>query len=218
MIPEGKHMQWKDSEDNEESNGEEPEAFYEEEYSPLGVKAGASSGISRVAGNPVIWIPAVVIFLVVLYVFLPIGNSSQDKTHMNAFDARLDQLEKRMLKLESVGERVLNLEKNLKNYGTLEKRLDRLEGSIAKRMDQVDKELLVLRKELETKPTAQSTPPPTKQQSQTSTDQASHHIVKKGDTLYSISRKYGLTVPQLRKKNGLEKNSVIFVGQKLIVR
>jgi len=129
-------MQWKDSEDNVEPNEEEPEAFYEEEYSPLGVKAGASSGISRVVGNPVIWIPAVVILLILIYILMPIGNSNQDKTQLKALDARLDQLEKRMLKLESVGERVLNLEKSLKDYGTLEKRLDRLEGSIAKRIRQ----------------------------------------------------------------------------------
>jgi len=42
--------------------------------------------------------------------------------------------------------------------------------------------------------------------------------VKKGDTLYSISRKYELTVAQLRKMNSLDKNHVIFVGQKLIVK
>jgi hypothetical protein len=137
---------------------------------------------------------------------------------LKALDARLDQLEKRMLKLESVGERVLNLEKIFKDYGTLEKRLDRLESSIAKRMDQVDKELLLLRKDLEAKQTTPSTSPPAKQQPNTSKDQANHHVVKKGDTLYSISRRYGLTVAQLRKMNNLDKNSVIFVGQKLIVK
>lgn len=211
-------MQWKDSEDNVESNGEEPEAFYEEEYSPLGVKAGASSGISRVVGNPAIWIPAVVILLILLYIFMPIGNSNQDKTQLKALGARLDQLEKRMLKLESVGERVLNLEKILKNNGTLEKRLDRLEASIVKRMDQVDKELLVMRKDLAAKSAPTSKTPQATQQTKASTDPAKHHIVKKGDTLYSISRKYGLTVAQLRKMNSLDKNSVIFSGQKLIVK
>ena len=211
-------MQWKDSEDNRGSNEEEPEAFYEEEYSPLGVKTGATSGISRVVGNPVIWIPAVVILLILLYIFLPNRNSNQDDAQLKALDARLDQLEKRMLKLESVGERVLNLEKILKDYGTLEKRLDRLEGSIAKRMDQVDKEMLVLRKDLDAKRTAKPAAPPVNQQTKTPTDHTSHHIVKKGDTLYSISRKYGLTVEQLRTKNRLDKNSVIFVGQKLIVK
>ena len=57
-------MQWKDSEEKAELNGEEPEAFYEEEYSPLGVKAGASSGITRLVGSPAIWIPAVAILLI----------------------------------------------------------------------------------------------------------------------------------------------------------
>ncbi|AOW21686.1 glucosaminidase domain-containing protein [Urechidicola croceus] len=42
------------------------------------------------------------------------------------------------------------------------------------------------------------------------------HIVKKGDTLYSISRKYKLSVDQLKAINGLE-NNTISVGQKLYV-
>ena len=152
-------MQWKDSQDSVESNEEEPEAFYEEEYSPLGVNTGASSGVTRRISTPVVWIPAVVILLVLLYIFLPIGNNGQDTAQLKGLEARLDQLEKRMLKLESVGERVLNLEKNAKDNGTLEKRQDRLETTIAKRLDQVDKELLQLRKDLEIKRLKKSTAP-----------------------------------------------------------
>ena len=211
-------MQWKDSEDGAESNTEEPEAFYEEEYSPLGVKTGAASGTSRRIGNPIIWIPALVIILILLYIFLPIGDKDQGNAQLKGLEARLDQIEKRMLKLESVGERVLILEKIIKDNGTLEKRLDLLEGSIAKRMDQVDKELLQLRKQLEAKPIKKSTPPPAPQEKKTTTDRANQHVVKKGDTLYSISRSYGLTVEQLRKINNLDKNSVIYVGQKLTVK
>jgi len=211
-------MQWKDSEDSVESNEEEPEAFYEEEYSPLGVKAGAASAASRRFGNPIIWIPAIVVVIILVYIFLPRGNNNPDKAQLSGFDARLDQLDKRMLKLESVGERVLNLEKNLKDNGTLDKRLDRLEASLAKRMDQVDKELLQLRKDLEAIKIRKRTPPPTAQEKKATKDPAIKHVVKKGDTLYSISRRYGLTVEQLRKINSLDKNSVIFVGQKLNVK
>ncbi len=39
--------------------------------------------------------------------------------------------------------------------------------------------------------------------------------VEKGDTLYSISRKYQLTVAELRAANNLSENDVIKVGQKL---
>ena len=42
----------------------------------------------------------------------------------------------------------------------------------------------------------------------------SFHIVKKGDTLYSIARKYKLTVAQLKSMNGL-KNNIISIDQKL---
>jgi len=42
------------------------------------------------------------------------------------------------------------------------------------------------------------------------------HIVVKGDTLYSISKKYGLTVAELKKMNGLKSNT-IDIGQTLIL-
>ena len=41
--------------------------------------------------------------------------------------------------------------------------------------------------------------------------------VEKGDTLYSISRKYQITVVELRTANNLSENDVIKAGQKLII-
>ena len=41
--------------------------------------------------------------------------------------------------------------------------------------------------------------------------------VEKGDTLYSISKKYQITVAELRTANNLSENDVIKVGQKLII-
>lgn len=43
------------------------------------------------------------------------------------------------------------------------------------------------------------------------------HIVQKGDTLYSISRKYFVSVPELMKINNM-KNSNLAVGQKITVK
>lgn len=43
------------------------------------------------------------------------------------------------------------------------------------------------------------------------------HNVKKGDTLYSLSRKYNITVQQLKKANNLSSNT-ISIGQKLIIK
>ncbi len=41
--------------------------------------------------------------------------------------------------------------------------------------------------------------------------------VEKGDTLYSISKKYQITVAELRTANNLSENDVIKIGQKLII-
>lgn len=43
------------------------------------------------------------------------------------------------------------------------------------------------------------------------------YSVQKGDTLYSISRKYQLTVAELRAANNLSENDVLKAGQKLII-
>lgn len=211
-------MQWKDSEDSVESNDEEAETFYEEEYSPLGVNVGAASSTSRRLGNPIVWVPALVIILILIYFILPTTDDTQGKAQLKGLEARLDQVEKRMLKLEGVGERVLNLEKILKGNQALGKRMDRLEASLGQRLDQVDKELLQLRKEMQAKQSKTTVAPSTNQQKMTAPPQTNQHVVKKGDTLYSISRTYGLTVDRLRTINKLDKNSVIFVGQKLMVK
>lgn len=42
------------------------------------------------------------------------------------------------------------------------------------------------------------------------------HIVVKGDTLYSISRKYGIEVKELRRLNGLKDNNIA-IGQSLLL-
>jgi len=44
-----------------------------------------------------------------------------------------------------------------------------------------------------------------------------NHVVAKGDTLYSLSRKYGLSVAELKKINGLNSNE-IGIGQTLILK
>jgi len=44
-----------------------------------------------------------------------------------------------------------------------------------------------------------------------------YHTVQKGETLSTISKKYGITVEELRKLNGLSRNQPVRTGQKLLV-
>ena len=44
-----------------------------------------------------------------------------------------------------------------------------------------------------------------------------YHTVRKGETLSEISKKYGVTVEELRKLNGLSRGQPVRTGQKLLV-
>jgi flagellum-specific peptidoglycan hydrolase FlgJ len=48
-------------------------------------------------------------------------------------------------------------------------------------------------------------------------DQASLYEIQKGDTFYSVSKKFNLSVDELKQKNNLTEN-VLSIGQKLIVK
>ena len=66
-----------------------------------------------------------------------------------------------------------------------------------------------------TESTASAFPPPTEMQSETMGN-PTIHVVKPGETLYRIGRRYGVKVDSLRKWNKLP-DDIIEVGQKLIV-
>ena len=53
--------------------------------------------------------------------------------------------------------------------------------------------------------------------SQETASQMSVHIVQRGDTLFSIARKYGLTANALAHTNGIPDPRRIFVGQRLVI-
>jgi membrane-bound lytic murein transglycosylase D len=44
------------------------------------------------------------------------------------------------------------------------------------------------------------------------------HVVQAGDTLYAISKKYNVSVEQLRAWNNIDESNLLKVGQKLIIR
>jgi membrane-bound lytic murein transglycosylase D len=48
-----------------------------------------------------------------------------------------------------------------------------------------------------------------------STSKLKSHTVKKGETLYGISKKYGISVDKLIEMNGLKKNPQLLMGQKI---
>jgi LysM repeat protein len=113
------------------------------------------------------------------------------KEDLGLINGRLEQLENKIAQLETQSTETKESVTTLGSYvKTLEERIDTLTQEIEKA--------------------------PVPKQA-TSQEKKQYHNVVRGDTLYSISRKYGLSVEEIRRLNNLNKNQPIQPGQKLMV-
>ncbi len=112
-------------------------------------------------------------------------------------------------------------------------RFDRFEATVSLKMDVMEKKFADLWNEKQKKElvnTAEFSKPVIKKETPALTVKKKeknnptpksmpvYHRIKKGETFYSISRKYNLTVDALRAINNLDKGSTLYPGQKLLVK
>jgi LysM repeat protein len=212
-------MKWKDSNDGVETAVDE-EGTFEEDYSPLrNRKLNSGSRLVSILTRSGTWLVIIPVLLLAIFFFV-IRPGGSDKALLTAINQRLQQIENRMAALEGISELVTDLDKDRQATGPLMARMDRFELSIAKRINDMEQQL----KELQTRfvnseakrgqaAVVKSQPPVVKSQPPKKT--AKTHVVKKGETLYSISRQYELSVNQLMSFNKLSKGAVINPGQTL---
>ena len=162
---------------------------------------------------------AVVIFaLIVLFVllFIPENKKRIDLEQVQALETRLTRLEEALDKFQGTKERISSLESTMEKRGRLEKRLGKIEGSFLLKMKRVEKKI----NELARKKTGTSTKRMAKQSVTPTTQKTTknkYHTVQKGETIYSICRKYGLENEELRRMNKLSADATIHPGQRLII-
>jgi len=153
------------------------------------------------------------VFIVILFVFILSGSSDGVKLEqLQALEKRIEQLEKRMATLGVMDQALERIDNSEKELGLIMERVDRFEGTVTTQIDQIIKELGKLHQKKGSAPQAKAPPPVAKS---TTEKKMKVHEVSAGETLYSISRRYGLTVDQLRKYNNIGKDTAIRPGQKL---
>ena len=223
-------MQWKDTGEERETHPEDTDPYYAEDgygaFKAKGMKSGAI-----LSGNPVRYLYwglgiAVVVSVVLLLLLLFSNvNESADTTRIKQLEARIGQLEQQLAKVDGVDEKVTRIWEQAKAFETFKTRFDRSEASTSLRMDHLAMSLDNLQKKMDAtvqavarleKTEAATRPPAASAVKSPATPAAvKTHTVVAGDTLYSISRKYHLSINQLRAINKLGKDAVIHVGQTL---
>ena len=154
----------------------------------------------------------IIVILLVMVLFGP--SDGVDRKQIQALEARVQGLEQKLAARGAVDQALNRIENNEKEIHLFMERVDRFEGTVSTQIDQIIKELGVLHQKTgsEPAPKASSPQPVAKSPAEKKIEV---HQVKAGETLYSIGRRYGLTVDQLRAYNNIGKAATIRPGQKL---
>ena len=178
-----------------------------------GSGSGASGG--HAFKHIYIAIGGFMILIVLCVVLLARTYSLAEKAQLLALESRLEQLEGHLGSLE--GDGALSQTGGSGNQLILlTERLDQLEANMTARMNNMVKELRTAPPKTASQ-AVQKAETPKQLPAEKKETKAKMHTVKQGDTLYRISRRYNLSVDQLREYNKLGVKAAIYPGQQLQV-
>ena len=165
--------------------------------------------------------------VIVVLMFLSGSPKSAEKDQIKSIETRLKQIEEKLAKLEWIDTGMARLDRKEKDFATLTERMTQMESSMNRRIDQLGKEAVkpAAKHEPATAKTESAPPRPEAAPAKSAPaspkaekdSKAKVHVVEKGETLYGISRRYGIPAEQLFKLNQLSPKDPIRPGQKLIL-
>lgn len=129
---------------------------------------------------------------------------------------RIGNLEEKVLFLGDIETRLGRIQKKNVSLEQVMKRLDRVEASLRVRMEGNVNDPKILQKKI-LKPIAIEAVSSIPGSSNKKLSNDRYHIVRQGETLYSISRIYGVSVKRIRLINKIPASAVIYPGQKIII-
>jgi LysM repeat protein len=218
-------MKWKDSYQDDTLEEEKEEEMYEEEGYPSYEQNGREEdkGPFSFMGKYGFYVigGGALIILIILFSLLRSGPSgSQLEQQLIVIEEKLGQLEARLQFMEAERPALEQFKHLGKGIEMLSRRTVRLEEAFSNRFEQLEESVAALSRKEATSvrkpPATTPTEIPQKKarftKKKTPTD---YHEVKAGDTLYGISRKYGVTVDDLMRWNNFSADTVLQPGQKI---
>ena len=157
------------------------------------------------------------ILIVLSVVLIARTYSLAEKAQLLVLESRLEQLENRLGSIEGDGG-LSQTAGSGNQLILLTERLDQLEANMTARINSTANQLNTAA--LKPAPeTASSSKAQTVKAAPADKNETPEkiHTVKKGDTLYRISRRYNLSIEQLRQYNQLDQKASIYPGQELKV-
>jgi LysM repeat protein len=236
---------FRDKRGAESEQGQDEDYYPEDAYSPWkkGNVESFMSNLSKSSGLLLVIVGAGVFVLLAFFVFLPMLKSPADSKPIKEMEAKLNKIETRLADMEQNYQKVAQLALQEDKFEQVSVRLDKLGASTTQRLDQLTRELESIHKQpvtpkTDTMPKQSAvqgkTEPAPKQSAAPKSEAGSpagstepsekkasaekYHEVKPQETLYGISRSYGMSVDELKRLNNMSpSDNTVRIGQKLKV-
>jgi hypothetical protein len=163
-----------------------------------------------------------VVVVAVFFAFFPREKGGDVFPDSEAISQRLGQVEEKIGSVETALKPLSGLQEDMETVKKSVLRFDSADASMSARVQRLAEELASLKDEMAELKKAReaevktSAAAPRADQTEAASG-AVYHEVRKGDTLYNISRRYDVSVGEIRSLNGLSGQDAIHPGQKLKV-
>jgi len=148
-----------------------------------------------------------IVIVILLVLFLSGPKDAVDSRQLQSLEAKIQQLEKKLTSIGVMDQALDQLAKQEQELNLISKRFDRFNSTVTTQIDQIIKELGALHQQ-----SSQAPQPVKTDQKET---KPKFHQVRSKETLWGISRQYGLTLDQLRSYNNLGSKATLQPGQRL---
>ena len=157
-----------------------------------------------------------VLILITIFILISGGDDRGSSEDLISIKAGIDQMDKRISRLEEIEKRATHLEAEVRGLKQSMSNIDRTGNSLRKGLDELTQKMDQLQSAEASISVNTSTKPAVKEEP-ISQEKRQYHMVSNGDTLYGIARRYGISLNELRRINNLSQNQAIYPNQRLLV-
>ena len=145
--------------------------------------------------------------IILLVIFLSRPNDAVEGKQLQSLEAKIQQLEKKLASIGPMDQSPGRLGRLEQKLSLISERFDGFNSTVTTQIDQIIKELGALHQK--------SSPTPKSVKTDQKGTKPKFHQVRSKDTLWGISRQYGLTLDQLRSYNKMGAKATLQPGQRL---
>jgi LysM repeat protein len=207
----------------DDNQDEEIQDFMKEIADDLGytpehkkIRSQKGSGGYRVSKKTMFVGGACILLLIILIALLVGGGNGLSRKDLTPIQVKLDLLEKRLKRLEGMEARIGFLENQETDLQQFFAEIDRSGRSTTEQLKKITEKVGELEKRMGLVPSKTKAQKPV-QAKPVSPAKKRYHEVRRGETLYRIAKKYGMSVEELCRLNNIAPSQAIYPGQKLLV-